>query len=91
MQQYIEEFREAITRSQIDSANHDNDQAKIRMTVQDKEKLKMVVEKLYGNNPQSELSPSDRKYPLNYDQSYINVECSDMKTDIINLEREALS
>lgn len=50
------------------------------MSAQDKETLRLVVERLNG--------PSDKRHPVNYDQSYVNVECSDMKTDIVVVERD---
>ncbi len=47
-----------------------------------------MIDKLNGRSHLMSVTPSDKRYPMNYDQSYVNVECSDMKTDILIGEKD---
>jgi hypothetical protein len=40
-----------------------------------------LVSKINGSNIQENINPSENIFPVNYDQSCVNVECSDLRTD----------
>lgn len=62
------------------------------MSAQDKETLKIVVERLNEKGQrmleQLENSPGERKVLANYDQSYVDIKYSELKTEIVPVEKD---